>query len=123
MEISWMKEWFNVEYFSPLDSLVISRYYSGFRTPRWFDYAPNFRAHPHLATQHVESFIELISNVNVTREDIMMKMFVLTLKDHALQCFRDCCPREISSFAGLIRLVYKHFDYVEEEHDVCICSC
>jgi hypothetical protein len=36
------------------------------------------------ATLHVTSFIELISDLNVVHEDVMMKMFVLTLEDDAL---------------------------------------
>jgi hypothetical protein len=33
----------------------------------------------------------------------MMKMFVLTLEDDAMEWFDDCSPKEISSFAGLIK--------------------
>jgi hypothetical protein len=80
MANSWMKEWFDIEYFSPLDFSVIPGYPNGLPPPRWFDYAPKFHEHFHLAAQHVISFFELILDLNFIHMDIMMRMFVLILK-------------------------------------------
>jgi hypothetical protein len=55
--------------------LVILGYPNGFSQPRWFDGAPKLHGYPHLAKQHVISFIELISNLNVIHEDITMRIF------------------------------------------------
>jgi hypothetical protein len=40
----------------------------------------------------------------------MMKMFVFTLKDYALEWFDDCSPKEISSFSSLIKTFHEFWD-------------
>ena len=48
----------------------------------------------------------------------MMKIFLMTLEDDALEWFYDCIMKEISSLLGLIKAFCKVWDlgYVEGSH-------
>jgi hypothetical protein len=46
----------------------------------WTKHVPKVWGSPHLASQHVASFIEFIVDFNVVYDDLMMKLFAYSLK-------------------------------------------
>jgi hypothetical protein len=81
------------------------------------EHIAKFHGHNDSTTLHITSFMKVISDFDVVHEDVMMKMFALTLEDFAEIWFENLGRKEISSFAGLIKAFHKHWDpsYEEEE--------
>lgn len=99
--------------------------------PREFNYqiwernAPKFYGHPHLALQYIASFIEIVTDFNSLHEDVMMRIFILSLrgKDGWIWYY-DFNPKQIIYF----QYRFKAFQYAwvdgydikEEIEDACI---
>jgi len=103
----------DVKTYSPLNFLGIIRYPNKLTHPKWFKHALKYPRHIDLGAQHVTSFIELISNLNVVDENVCTYLERLYIER-----FDDCSSKEISSFSGLIKAFHKFWDhsYEEEEH-------
>ena len=89
----------------------VLEYLNQLSPPRWaFERAPKFHGHLHLATQHVTSFIDYISDLNVVHEDVIMKLFVISMEEDANRWLKHLDRGEISSFIGLIKAFHKDWD-------------
>lgn len=62
--------------------------------------------------------MEFISNLNVTHEDVIIRLFVSSLEGDARTWVKMCkSSKEMSSFAGLIQVFLKYWDPTYEEED------
>jgi hypothetical protein len=52
--------------------------------------------------------VKFILDFDISYENVMMKIFVCTLTDEALDCFEYCSLWETSSFVILIKVFRKH---------------
>lgn len=50
--------------------------YPNHYSPNWLDDLHRYDGDPSLAIPHIENFLRNISKINVTHEDVMMKIFV-----------------------------------------------
>jgi len=58
-----------------------------------------------LPISHVASFLEFISNINVTHEDVLLRLFVYSLEGVPRAWIKHCTiPKQISSLAGLMQV-------------------
>jgi hypothetical protein len=69
---------------------------------------PKFDGNAHFVTQHVISFLEFVSKLNVIHEEVLIRLFVSSLEGDPKTWIKHCSPRKISSFAGLIQVFLKH---------------
>lgn len=61
------------------------------------EHAPTLHEHPHLVTQQVTYFNEIILDLDVVHEDILIGIFIhSTLNDYALKWFHQSSPNDIS---------------------------
>jgi hypothetical protein len=84
------------------------------------EYIPKFDGDIHFATQHVTSFLDFVSRLNVMHEDVLIRLFVYSLEGDPRTWIKSCCrPKEISSLTGLIQVFLKNWDptYEEDQDD------
>jgi hypothetical protein len=83
----------------------------------WDEHIARFHGHTDSLTVHVTSFVKFMSVLDVIHDDAMMKMFVCTLENEALDWFENLRRGGISTFAGLIKAFCEHWDlsYGKEE--------
>lgn len=105
----------HAELYAPLDFLGILGCLNKLPPPGWVEHIPKFHGHPHLAAQHVTSFIDFILDLYVVHEDVIMRMFAHTMEESADYCFKSLGRGEISSFAGFIKAFRKYWDNNYEE--------
>jgi hypothetical protein len=84
--------------------------------PNWKDSIPKYDGDCNFAISHVTSFLEFISSINVTHEDVLMRLFVYSLEGDPRTWVKTCSsPKKISSLAGLIQAFLKYWDPTYEE--------
>ena len=85
--------------YSAIDLKKIQRY-PHFFDAKWLKNSPRFRGLP---ITHIVEFLEYVSEIELGGEDVMVKLFILSLPSFLQDWFKSCCEdRGISSFVDLI---------------------
>jgi hypothetical protein len=67
---------------------------------KWLKNSPRFRG-MHVA--HIVEFLKYIHEIEVGDEDVLVKLFILSLPSFIQEWIKSCCkPKGISSFTDLI---------------------
>jgi hypothetical protein len=73
-----MAPWSLHEMFPSLDIKDVPRYPNHF-SPDWGDNCPKFDGDPSLAIAHVVKVLKYVSEINVTHQDVLIRLFLLSL--------------------------------------------
>ena len=83
--------------------------------PNYFDtkWSSNYQRFGGLPITHIVEFLKYISEIKLGGEDVMIKLFILSLPSFLQDWFKSCCEgRGISSFLDLIS---RFIDFVKQQ--------
>jgi hypothetical protein len=97
-----MAPWEFHELYPPLDIKDILGYPNKL-PPKWEKNIPKFDGDALFAIPHVSSFLKYVSKLNERHEDVLIRLFVLSLEEDQWRWVKYCSgPRKITSLVGLI---------------------
>jgi hypothetical protein len=82
----------------------------------WKDGIPMYDGDCDLAISHATLFLEFFSSINVTHEDVLMRLFVYSLEGDRRTWIKTCArPKQISCIAELIQVFLTQWTPTHEE--------
>jgi hypothetical protein len=108
---SWLKmaPWEFHKKFATLDVKGILSYPNHY-SPKWLEYLPIYDGDASLAIPHIVNFLRYISDINVSHEDVMVRLFIYSFEMEQRDWVRYYGgPKSITSMALFFEIFLKHW--------------